>query len=200
LFSRYKKPGKANTAGGKPKLHAVPETGAAPAAKPASTPGAAPAAKAAPKTPTASNSGRRAPQQPTRAEPADREKKRRQRLGEIKQELHKQLLDNLNLAALDTASEKDLRAEKGIITANTFQCRGFGPRLRKRYRLKRQDAGYSVRVVSIVVQKEAVDDLFEYIYYKVNFDHPCPGLIYQGDLLAATQYTLPAGVVDEGGE
>jgi hypothetical protein len=95
---------------------------------------------------------------------------------------------------------KDLRAEKGIISANSFQCRGFGPRLRKRYRLKRQDAGYSVRVVTIVVQNDAADDLFEYIYYKVNFDHPCPGLIYQGDLLAATPYTLPAGVLDESGE
>ena len=95
---------------------------------------------------------------------------------------------------------KDLRAEKGVITANTFQCRGFGPRLRKKYRLRRQDAGYSVRVVTIVVQKEQADDLFEYIYYKVNFDHPCPGLIYQGDLLAATPYTLPAGVFDEKGD
>ena len=95
---------------------------------------------------------------------------------------------------------RDLRAEKGIITANTFQCRGFGPRLRKRYRLKRQDAGYSVRVVTIVVQEDQADDLFEYIYYKVNFDHPCPGLIYQGDLLAATPYTLPAGVFDEKGD
>lgn len=92
---------------------------------------------------------------------------------------------------------KDLRTEKGIITANTFQCRGFGPRLRRKYTLKRQDAGYSVRVVTIVVQKEQADELFEYIYFKVNFDHPCPGLIYQGDLLASTPYTLPEGVFDE---
>ena len=90
-----------------------------------------------------------------------------------------------------------LRTEKGIITANTFQCRGFGPRLRKKYRLKRQDATYSVRVVTIVVPQDQADDLFEYIYYKVNFDHPCPGLIYQNDLLAATPYSLPSGVLDE---
>ena len=95
---------------------------------------------------------------------------------------------------------KDLRTEKGILTANTFQCRGFGPRLRKKYRLRRQDAGYSVRVVTIVVQEEQADELFEYIYYKVNFDHPCPGLIYQADLLAATSYSLPAGVYDEKGD
>ena len=95
---------------------------------------------------------------------------------------------------------KALRKEKGVITANTFQCRGFGLQLRRKYMGKRQVAGYSVRVVTVMVQAEQADDLFEYIFYQVNFDHPCPGLIYQGDLLAATPYTLPAGVQEEKGE
>ena len=95
---------------------------------------------------------------------------------------------------------KALRTEKGIISANTFQCRGFGLQLRRRYKRKRQVAGYSVRMVTIVVQEDQADDLFEYIYYRVNFDHPCPGLIYQGDLLTATPYTLPASVLEEKGE
>lgn len=95
---------------------------------------------------------------------------------------------------------KALRAEKGIISANTFQCRGFGLQLRRRYMGKRQVAGYSVRVVTVVVQEDRADDLFEYIYYQVNFDLPCPGLIYQGSLLAATPYMLPAGVLEEKGE
>lgn len=43
--------------------------------------------------------------------PQDKERKRRERLMEIKVELHKQLLDNLNLSALETAPEKELRAE-----------------------------------------------------------------------------------------
>jgi hypothetical protein len=100
----------------------------------------------------------------------------------------------------DMALLKMLRARKGIITANTFQCRGFGLRLRRRFKGRRQVAGYSVRVVTVVVQEDQADDLFEYIYYQVSFDHPCPGLIYQGDLLAATPYTLPAGVQEEKGE
>ena len=37
------------------------------------------------------------------AQPMDKEKKRKERLGEIKVELHKHLLDNLNLAALERA-------------------------------------------------------------------------------------------------
>ena len=100
----------------------------------------------------------------------------------------------------DIALLKALRTEKGIISANTSQCRGFGLQLRRRYKGKRQVAGYSVRVVTVVVEEDQADDLFEYIYYKVNFDHPCPGLIYQGGLLAATPYTLPAGVQEEKGE
>ena len=66
---------------------------------------------------------------------------------------------------------KALHAEKGIISASTFQCRGFGQQLRRKYMGKRQVAGYSVRMVTIVVQEDQTDDLFEYIFYQVNFDH-----------------------------
>ena len=97
----------------------------------------------------------------------------------------------------DMALLKALRSEKGVITANTFQCRGFGLQLRRKYKWKRQTAGYSVRVVTVVVQEDRADEIFEYIYYQVNFDRPCPGLIYQGNLIAATPYTLPAGVTEE---
>ncbi|MBF9046151.1 CpaF family protein [Rhodobacterales bacterium LSUCC0031] len=49
----------------------------------------------------------------TAAQAADAEKdvKRRQRLDEIKTEMHSRLLENLNLAALETAKEAELRAE-----------------------------------------------------------------------------------------
>ncbi|WP_028029028.1 CpaF family protein [Gemmobacter nectariphilus] len=42
---------------------------------------------------------------------ADKEKKRKDRLGELKVELHKRLLENLNLSALEHAAEADLRSE-----------------------------------------------------------------------------------------
>ena len=41
----------------------------------------------------------------------DKERKRKERISEIKIELHRAPLDNLNLAALDTATEADLRTE-----------------------------------------------------------------------------------------
>ena len=51
--------------------------------------------------------------------------KRKERLGEIKLELHKALLDNLNLAALETASEADLRAEINAIAHETLEELGI---------------------------------------------------------------------------
>jgi pilus assembly protein CpaF len=56
---------------------------------------------------------------------ADKEKRRKVRLSEIKLELHKALLDSLNLAALETATEADLRAEINAIAAETLDEMGI---------------------------------------------------------------------------
>ncbi len=59
---------------------------------------------------------------PAQAKPAapvapapDKDKKRKERLSEIKLDVHRVLLDNLNLAALEHASEQDLRTEISAI-------------------------------------------------------------------------------------
>ena len=57
--------------------------------------------------------------------PMDKEKRRKERLGEIKLELHKALLDNLNLAALETASEQELRTEINAIANETLEDMGI---------------------------------------------------------------------------
>ena len=100
MFSRYKKPG------------GTPQN-AAPAAAPAK---AEPAAQLSRKPVAAAK-----PMQAAKAVPADKEKKRKERLGEIKVELHKRLLDNLNLAALETASAQDLRQEIVAISAEALE-------------------------------------------------------------------------------
>nr|WP_050522803.1 CpaF family protein [Pseudorhodobacter wandonensis] len=51
---------------------------------------------------------------------ADKEQKRKNRLMELKVELHKKLLENLNLAALETASEANLKAEIAAIVSETL--------------------------------------------------------------------------------
>ncbi len=52
---------------------------------------------------------------------ADKEKKRKDRLAEIRLELHKRLLDSLNLAALEHAAEADLRAEIVSISSEALE-------------------------------------------------------------------------------
>ncbi|WP_299369250.1 CpaF family protein [uncultured Tateyamaria sp.] len=53
--------------------------------------------------------------------PLDKERKKKERMGEIKLELHRALLDNLNLSALETASEKDLRQEISAIASEVLE-------------------------------------------------------------------------------
>ncbi|MBW4983784.1 CpaF family protein [Mameliella sp. CS4] len=103
MFSRYKK----NSASG-----AQPVKVPAPAAPVATQPAAQPSAV------------RRKAKPAAQAGPVDKEKKRKERLGEIKLELHRALLENLNLAALDKASEGELREEISAIANETLQEKG----------------------------------------------------------------------------
>ncbi|XDA97459.1 CpaF family protein [Sulfitobacter sp. LCG007] len=57
--------------------------------------------------------------------PADKERKRKERMGELKLDLHRVLLDNLNLAALEHASEQDLRSEISAITGEFLEERAI---------------------------------------------------------------------------
>ncbi|MBY6162981.1 CpaF family protein [Mameliella alba] len=106
MFSRYKKP---SAPGTQPVKAPVP---AAPAATP-SQPAAQPSAVR-----------RKVAKSAAQAGPVDKEKKRKERLSEIKLELHRALLENLNLAALDKASEGELREEIGAIANETLQEKG----------------------------------------------------------------------------
>ncbi|WP_298910584.1 CpaF family protein [uncultured Aliiroseovarius sp.] len=114
MFSRYKKPAKPQTKGGSPMAAldgAQIEEGII-AAPP--TQAAAPKVKAPEPV---------KPKHPAAAGPSDKERKRKERLSEIKTELHKELLDNLNLSALDAATEKDLRAEITDISSEFLSTR-----------------------------------------------------------------------------
>jgi pilus assembly protein CpaF len=53
--------------------------------------------------------------------PQDKDRKRKERLQEVKLEIHKALLDNLNLSALEKASEQDLRTEIQSIAAESLE-------------------------------------------------------------------------------
>ena len=110
MFSRFKKP---EPQGGAP--HGV-VSNAAVAAQTAALVAPQPKLDATAAKPVS------APARPTaEVTAADKEKKRKERLGQLKQELHKHLLENLNLAALETASEAELKAEIAAISAEALE-------------------------------------------------------------------------------
>ena len=96
MFSRYKK-----------SAPPAPAAAAAKTAAPAPAAGGSPSAmrKPLPAKAAATNIA------------GDKERKRKERMGELKVELHKRLLDNLNLGALEHASESELRQE--IVSIST---------------------------------------------------------------------------------
>ncbi|MBI1492604.1 CpaF family protein [Halocynthiibacter styelae] len=103
MFSKYKKPGQVEQA---PKTQAVDAT-------------ASPAPETERKVIRRVEASKVA-QSPTQ----DKEKKRKERLSEIKSHLHQELLDNLNLSALENASESDLRQEIIAIASETLDDLG----------------------------------------------------------------------------
>ncbi|MBP0481342.1 CpaF family protein [Sagittula salina] len=107
MFSRYKKP----TGTEAPKPVVAPEPVAE---RPSSET----------RLPTATR--RRGPEKiAPNAIAADKEKKRKERLAEVKLELHRALLENLNLAALEQASETELRDEISSIATESLTERGI---------------------------------------------------------------------------
>jgi pilus assembly protein CpaF len=107
VFSKYKKPDASAPPKAGAKLHSIDI--APPVARDTAPAAAAPA------------SMRRPAQVSPNVPPADKERKRKERLSDIKVELHKRLLDSLNLAALDKATEQDLRAEISAITGEALE-------------------------------------------------------------------------------
>jgi len=112
MFSKYKKPNAPRDEAAKPAGGTNAKVSVAPVAVAKSDEAKQSLMKAMPS------------KRPAEAGPVDKDKRRKQRLGEIKLELHKALLDNLNLAALDNASEQELRTEINAIANETLEDMG----------------------------------------------------------------------------
>ncbi len=111
MFSRFKKPdGPAKP--GSPMPPGGGQTGA-------QTGGAA---SGGPKPSPSPMSQTRAPaRSPAEVAQADKDRKRKERLQELKVELHKRLLENLNLAALEKATETSLKSEIAAISSEALE-------------------------------------------------------------------------------
>ena len=126
MFSRFKKAGETGAAKPDQKMAAVSSANSIPKSS----------GPAAPKAPAPGlTQARPAPRAPAEAAAADKERKRKDRLQELKVELHKRLLENLNLAALEKASEANLKAEIALISAEALDEMSVALNARKGNRL-----------------------------------------------------------------
>ncbi|MFS4582301.1 CpaF family protein [Phaeobacter sp. C3_T13_0] len=143
MFSKYKK------------QSATPSAAAQPAAVAAPTKAPAPAA--------ASAASMRKPLARKTAEvaPGDKERKRKERMGEIKIQLHRELLDNLNLAALERASEAELRTEISSITTEILEEKGIVLNREDRQTLTKElyDEVTGLGPLETLLQDDTVNDI-----------------------------------------
>ena len=107
MFARYRKDGPA-------------QQPTAPAAAPAAPKAAAPRPKLDDAAQVQTAAARPSPRVAARPAPVDKEARRRERMADLKLDLHRRLLDSLNLAALESAPEKELRAEIAEIASEAL--------------------------------------------------------------------------------
>ncbi|MEM1005342.1 MAG: CpaF family protein [Pseudomonadota bacterium] len=146
MFSRYKKQPEAQPV-------QTPAPASAAASQSATTTATAPAA----------NAVARKPLQKKAAEAlgSDRDRKRKERLGEIKIELHRELLENLNLAALENAGEAELRAEISAIASEVLETKSIVLNRDDRSQLNKElyDEVTGLGPLETLLQDESVNDI-----------------------------------------
>jgi len=92
---------------------------------------------------------------------ADKERKRKERMQEIKLELHRGLLENLNLAALEHASETELRAEISTIAGEILETKGIVLNREDRQTLNKElyDEVTGLGPLESLLQDETISDI-----------------------------------------
>ena len=143
MFSKYKKPAEAPAA-----VKAAPEADAAELK---------PVGEATPKTAMR----RPMPKKSAEAAPMDKERKRKERMGEIKVELHRALLENLNLSALEHATEAELRTEISSIAGEILETKGIVLNREDRQTLNKElyDEVTGLGPLETLLQDETVNDI-----------------------------------------
>jgi pilus assembly protein CpaF len=91
----------------------------------------------------------------------DKERKRKERMGEIKVELHRALLENLNLAALEHATEQELRTEISSIASEILEQKGIVLNREDRQTLNKElyDEVTGLGPLETLLQDETVNDI-----------------------------------------
>ncbi|AHD01620.1 CpaF family protein [Leisingera methylohalidivorans] len=95
------------------------------------------------------------------AQPMDKERKRKERLGEIKIQLHRELLENLNLAALERAGEAELRSEIATIATEILAEKSIVLNREDRQQLNKElyDEVTGLGPLEALLQDDTVSDI-----------------------------------------
>jgi hypothetical protein len=93
-----------------------------------------------------------------------------------------------------------LRDEKGITRANSVYCRGHSVLREAVTRRGKLPEPSLVRLVTIVVESDQADALFDLIYEKADMHRPGGGTVIMTPVTFATPFALPKGVANELGE
>ena len=95
-----------------------------------------------------------------------------------------------------------LRSDLQIIRASSLQVRGLAilaGAILAGVKFKHGEIPKTVmmRMVSVVVDEEQADQVFDYICEKANIGRPGGGMVTMSGSVTATSYSLPDGVPDE---
>ena len=90
-----------------------------------------------------------------------------------------------------------LRTDVQIIRANSLLVRGLAMPAGAILKHEEVPQNVMVRMVTVVVDEEQADQVFDYIYEKANIGRPGGGVVSMSGSVTATSYSLPEGVPDE---
>jgi hypothetical protein len=93
-----------------------------------------------------------------------------------------------------------LRDQAGIIRANSVYCRGHSVLRETSTRGGKLPEPTLVRLVTIVVEPETAEALFDGIHARADIQRPGGGIIFMTPLIFATPFVLPEDVPNEPGE
>ena len=80
---------------------------------------------------------------------------------------------------------KKLHDEKGLTAINVSNGRGSSAHKRK------IQAESEVEILTVVIDDERADEIFEFIYFEAEIGGISRGFMYQGRLSASTNFVLP---------
>ena len=90
-----------------------------------------------------------------------------------------------------------LRAEKGVLRANSISCLGSSVTMETRTKPGKLPQPIMARLVEILVPESHADDVFEFVCRLAITGEPGGGIVWQSVAPFCTDYALPEGVPDE---